>query len=237
MIPLVLIAVVGLVLLGPPLLFGPRLLRAKATDTAQARLLPIPEAEFPPELRTRRDEVGQQLSALGFEPWGQVHGQNLPGAPTLIGWRRPDAPTAAILAFTRRSPDRGTFSLGFESELASGDRLITRNLPSPRPLPAVAGFLVEHWPGAHTPEALWTVHRRRLERAGPLRTVAAVEPMERTLAEARDRQLTAYQRLGLYELHGDHLRLTRSGSWRLAWASTPPFRELLRLAQWLGRGR
>jgi hypothetical protein len=234
-IPLVLITLVGLVLLGPPLFFGPRLLRAKATETAQARLVPIPEANFPPELKTRRDEVGQQLQTLGFVPWGQAHGQNLPGAPTLIGWRLPEAPTVAVLAFTRRSPERGTFSLGFESGLESGERLITRNLPSPRPMPAVSGFDVEHWPGATTPEALWAVHQRRLGRAGPLAAAGPIEPMEQALAQARDRLLAAYQQRGLYEIDGERLRLTRAGSWRLAWGSTPPFRELLRLAQWFGR--
>lgn len=235
MIPLLVITVVGLVLLGPPLLFGPRLLRAKATETNQARLVPIPEPDFPPELRTRRDEVGQQLLGLGFEPWGQAQGQNLPGAPTLIGWRRPEAPTVAVLAFARRSPDRGTFSLGFESELQSGERLITRNVTGPRLLPAVPGFRLEHWPSARSPQALWAIHQRRLERAGPLAEVGPSEVMEVALARARDQQLTAYQEAGLYEIDGDRLRLTRSGSRRLAWASTPPFREILRLAQWFKR--
>ena len=55
------------------------------------------------------------------------------------------------------------------------------------------------------------------------------------LAQARDRLLAAYQQRGLYEIGGERLRLTRAGSWRLAWGSTPPFRELLRLAQWFGR--
>ena len=235
MIPLLLIVAAGLVLFGPPLMFGPRLLRAKALETAQARLLPIPEPEFPAELRTRRDEVGHLLNGLGFVPWGQAQGQNLPGAPTLIGWRLPEVPTVAVLAFTRRSPGRGTFSLGFETELQSGERLITRNLPAPRLMPAVPGFLLEHWPAARTPAALWAIHQRRLQGAGPLAEVGPIAALEQAWAQAGDKQLAAYLQGGLYEVEGDRLRLTRAGAWRLAWAATPPFREFLRLAQRLNR--
>lgn len=231
-----LVLLAALVILGPGMLLGPLLLRRSATEPERAVITPLAEVDYPAELQPRRGELSTELAALGFEPTGLAEGRNLPGQPIYAGFRRGDGSARATLIYTRRAPPQpGSFTLSFESDLASGERLITKNAPTPRLLPDGPTQRVLHLPGARAPGALWSRHQKRMAAHGPL-APRDPRPLVEELTAARDQLIATYLGLGLYEpgpTPNSPLRLTPRGARRIAWSSTPPLKHFLALAQWV----
>ncbi|HEX2202581.1 MAG TPA: hypothetical protein VHG91_04770 [Longimicrobium sp.] len=201
---------------------------ARVTHPHQAVYLFTDPADVPPAVAAEMKPHADALARLGFEAAGWLRSGAIAGSHIAFFVHRGSGDTAAVLHLAAAP----LTWVDLQTELATGEQVITTNLPHQGIFAAHPASHIARLPRLRDVRALYEAHRRHVALKAADRGAAVLVPAPgreaEWLAEDETRTWQRQCEVGMHTLEGGAYRLTWRGALRAVVRVAPPTAWLAR---------